>query len=212
MKQMIWPLILVLPVLLTACGGNEDFEGRYIGLDGGMSYEFMPDGEVNIAREDNVTTAQYEYDSSDQSITLKSDTPLPIDTLTVDEEGNLEAGDIRLTRGVDNTMLADSTWIGEEGQYSFALTFTQTEEGLETLSELVTYFDDDMTYSSQLDKSITHLHGNMLSLDMTRYTVSDVTEESFTITIGHNSMVLEKHPKGTEIEIREGYQSEDEAS
>ena len=85
-----------------------------------------------------------------------------------------------------------------------------TDKGMETISELVTYHDEDMTYLSQTDDSITRLRGNMLLLDLTPYTVSEVTRDSFKITIGENSMVLEKHPKDTEITIRDGYQPEDE--
>jgi hypothetical protein len=63
-----------------------------------------------------------------------------------------------------------------------------------------------MTYLSQTDDSLTRLNGNMLLLDLTPYTVSEVTQDSFKISIGDNSMVLEKQPKGTEIIVRDGYQ------
>ena len=126
------------------------------------------------------------------------------------EDGNLEVADMSLIRGVDYGMLADTTWIGHEGQYSFALTFTMTEQGMETVSELVSYYDENMMYLSQMDDSITRLVGNKLLLDLTQYTVSDVTHDSFKISIGDNSMLLEKQLKGTAITIREGYQLVDE--
>jgi hypothetical protein len=81
---------------------------------------------------------------------------------------------------------------------------------METYSELVTYYDDDMTYVYQTDDSITRLAGDKLLLDRTQYRVSDVTEDSLTLSIGSNSMQLKKYPKGTEVEFREGYQSEDD--
>ncbi len=56
------------------------------------------------------------------------------------------------------------------------------------------------------------LSGNMLFVDMTQYGVSEVSDDSFKISIGGNSMVLEKQPKGSKIEYLEGYQSIDEES
>lgn len=207
MKIFPWLLALILPVVLAACGSHDEFEGRFIAPDGLTSYQFLPEGQVIINKGgEDIGTEQYEYDSSDQTITLSGDTDLPTDSLTVNNEGHLEAGDVMLTRGVDYGMLADSTWIGHTGPYSFSLTFTVTDAGMATFSELVTYYDDDQTYMSQTDDSITRLSGNMLLLDLTRYTVSEVTRDSFKISIGDNSMVLEKHPKGTDIQIREGYQ------
>ena len=210
MKQLNWLVAATLPLLMTACGGDEDFQGRYIGPEGVKSYQFLPEGKLEISEEGEVKNAEYDYDSGQQTITLMGNTDLPDDTLTVTDEGNLEMTDAVLTRGVDYEMLNDATWIGHEGDYTFSLTFEMTEKGLETLSELVTYYEDDKTFMSQTDDSITRLTGNMLFLDSTAYTVSDVTEDSFTITIGNNSMALEKHPKGTEVEYREGYESLDE--
>lgn len=209
MKKLVWLLALILPIMLTGCGYDE-FAGRFISPDGNISYEFQPDGTLEIIKGEEVTTAEYEYDSSDQIIKLKTGQDLPTDTLTVKDEDHLQSGEMTLTRGIDYAMLADTTWIGQQGQYTFALTFTMTDKGMETFSELVTYHDDDMTYLSQTDDSITRLSGNMLLLDLTPYTVSEVSRESFKITIGENSMVLEKQPKDTAITIREGYQLIDE--
>lgn len=205
MKKLVWLFALLLPITLTGCGYDE-FQGRFIDPEGNISYEFQPDGTVEIIQGEEITTAEYQYDSGDQSIKLNAEQALPTDTLTVEDEDNLQSGDIKLTRGVDYMMLADTTWIGQQGQYTFALTFTMTDKGMETFSELVTYHDDDMTYLSQTDDSITRLNGNMLLLDLTPYTVSEVTQDSFKISIGDNSMVLEKQPKGTEIMVRDGYQ------
>lgn len=211
MKKLTWLIALILPVVLTACGSNEEFEGRFIAPDGLTSYQFLPEGKVNINKGgEDIGTAQYEYDSGDQTLTLRGDVDLPTEMLTVNNQGHLEAGDIRLTRGVDYGMLADSTWIGHTGPYSFSLTFTETEAGMATFSELVTYYDDDKTYMSQTDDSITRLSGNMLFVDMTQYEVSDVSQQQFKLTISNSSMVFEKHPKDTQIEYREGYQSIDE--
>lgn len=212
MKKFAWLTALSLPVLLTACGGNDDFEGRYIGPEGVKSYEFLTDGKLVITEKDEVTTASYEYDSSAQTITLSGETDLSGETLTVTDEGHLEMSDTALTRGVDYEMLDDATWIGHQGDYTFSMTFSLTDEDMETASELVTYYEDEKTYMSQHDDSITRLSGNMLYLDSTPYAVSNVTSDSFTITIGNNSMDLKSHPKGTEIEYREGYQPEDENS
>ncbi|MEX1201584.1 MAG: hypothetical protein WEB02_12425 [Methylophaga sp.] len=211
MRKFIWLLTLIMPVLLTACGSNEEFEGRFIAPDGLTSYQFLPEGKVNINKGgEDIGTAQYEYDSGDQTITLNGDADLPTESLTVNNEGHLEAADITLTRGIDYNMLADSTWIGHTGPYSFSLTFTETDEGMDTFSELVTYYDDDKTYMSQTDGSITRLSGNMMFVDMTQYEVSDVSQQQFKLTITDSSMVFEKHPKGTKIEYREGYQAIDE--
>lgn len=122
---------------------------------------------LRFIRGEDVITAEYEYDSGEQLIKLKAEDDLPTDTLTVKDEDHLQIADMTLTRGVDYAMLADTTWIGQQGQYSFALTFTMTDKGMETVSELVTYHDDDMTYLSQTDDSITRLRGNMLLLDLT---------------------------------------------
>jgi len=206
MKNFIWLFAATLPLLLTACSNDADFEGRFIGPEGVTSYTFQPDGILDIQLGEDVTTIEYHYDSSEQIITLIADTELPGNKLIVNDAGYLEAGDMTLTRGVDTAMLADSTWIGHQGQYTFALTFTETDEGLETVSELVTYYDEHKIYLSQTDDSITRLDGNKLLLDQTIYTVSDVTQERFTLSIADNSMVFKKHPKGTEINYREGFQ------
>lgn len=211
MKKFAWLLALILPVLLTACGGDDDFQGRFIEPDGLTSYEFLPEGKFIINKGgDDIANAHYQYDSSDQIITLSSDMDLPNHFLKVNADGNLQADDMELTRGIDYGMLADSTWIGQQGEFVFALTFTETdEEGLAAFSELVTYYEDDKTYLSQTDDSIARLSGNMLFIDLTQYTVSDVSSDSFKISIGNNSMVLEKQPKDTGIDYREGYQSID---
>ncbi|MDO8828122.1 hypothetical protein [Methylophaga sp.] len=209
MKQLLMLLSLSLPLLLTGCGYDE-FEGRFIGPDGNISYEFQTDGSVAVVQGEDVSTAEYEYKSNDRIIKLISEQDLPANTLKVKEDGNLEADEMTLTRGVDYAMLDNSTWIGHQGQYTFALTFTMTEQGMETVSELVSYYDENMMYLSQTDDSITRLEGNKLLLDQTQYTVSDVSRESFKISIGENSMVLEKQPKGTEITIRNGYERIDE--
>ena len=209
MNKLIGLFALILSITLTGCGYDE-FQGRFVGPEGNISYEFNTDGTLEIHQGEDVTSAEYEYDSGEQLIKLKAENDLPTDTLTVKDEDHLQSGDMTLTRGVDYAMLADTTWIGQQGQYSFALTFTMTDKGMETVSELVTYHDEDMTYLSQKDDSITRLRGNMLLLDLTPYTVSEVTRDSFKITIGENSMILKKHPKDTEITIRDDYQPEDE--
>lgn len=212
MKHFAWLLALTLSFLLTACGSDHDFQGRFIEPDGLTSYQFFPEGKLTIEKGGElVTNAHYQYDSGDQIITLSSDLDLPNHFLKVNEEGNLEAEDITLTRGIDYGMLADSTWIGHQDQFTFALTFTPADDGMATVSELVTYYDDDMTYLSQIDDSITRLSGDAMFVDLTQYTVSEVTENSFKVSIGGNSMVLEKQPKDTGIDYREGYQSIDEA-
>lgn len=205
MKKLVWLFALLLSMTLTGCGYDE-FEGRFISPDGNVSYEFQPDGKLEISEGDDITVAEYQYKSSNQKIKLISDEDLPVDTLHVKQDGNLESADMTLSRGVDYAMLTDTTWIGNQGQYTFALTFTMTEQGLETVSELVSYYDENMMYFLQTDDSITRLEGNKLFLDQTEYIVSNVTRESFKISIADNSMVLEKQPKGTEITIRDGYQ------
>ena len=205
MKHLVWLMAFIFPLILSGCGYDE-FEGRFISSDGSVSYEFQTDGTLKIIQGDDLTTADYQYKSSDQIIKLSSDQDLPTDTLTVEDENHLQSDELILTRGIDYAMLTDTTWIGNQGQYTFALTFTMTEQGLETVSELVSYYDENMMYLSQTDDSITRLEGNKLFLDQTQYTVSDVTRESFKISIGDNSMLLERQPKGTEITIRDGYQ------
>lgn len=202
-------LLFILPLLLSACD-KEAFQGRYVSPDGGTSYEFLPDGKLIILEGDQVHTGHYDYHCNDQTITLTAEAPLPVNTLRLDESGQLETGHMTLLHSVDYHMLDNSTWIGHDGQYTFALTFTKTEKGMETFSELVTYYDDDMSYAYQTDDSITRLTGNQLLLDSTPYTVSNVSEDSLTLSIGNKSMQLKKYPKGTPIQFREGYQSEDE--
>lgn len=209
MKRLVWLIALIFPLVLSGCG-HDEFEGRFISPDGNISYEFQPNGTLDIIQGEDAITAKYEYNSSKQIIRLSSEQDLPTATAKVTEDGNLEVADMSLIRGVDYDMLADTTWIGHEGQYSFALTFTMTEQGMETVSELVSYYDENMMYLSQMDDSITRLVGNKLLLDLTQYTVSDVTHDSFKISIGDNSMLLEKQLKGTAITIREGYQLVDE--
>lgn len=209
MKPLALVFALLTPLLLTACG-NDDFQGRYVATDGITSYEFLPEGKLIILDGDKVISAQYDYDSSEQTISLESEQELHTETLAVNEAGNLSFDDTQLIKSVDYQMLEDSTWIGHEGQFTFALTFTKTEAGMETYSELVSYYDDDMTYVYETDDSITRLAGDKLLLDRTEYRVSDVTEDSLTLSIGNNSMQLSKYPKGTEITFREGYQSEDD--
>jgi len=211
MKKFAWLFAFILPFLLTACGSNDDFQGRFIAPDGLTSYQFMSKGKVNINKGgEDIALVEYQYDSGEQIITLSGETDLATDTLTVNDNGDLVAGEITLTRGIDYGMLADSTWIGQQDQFVFALTFTPSVEGMQTTSELVTYYDDDMTYLSQIDDSITRLSGSAMFVDLTQYTASEVNEDSFKISIGNNSMVLEKQPKGTGIEYREGYESLDE--
>ncbi len=213
MKKYLWLLAIILPALLSACSSNDEFEGRYIAPDGLTSYQFLPEGKVNINKGgEDIGTAQYRYDSDEQTITIVGADDLPANILTVNARGNLEAGDITLTRGVDYGMLADSTWIGQQDEFVFALSFSEADEGMATVSELVTYYEDEKAYLSQIDESITRLSGNMLFVDMTQYEVSEVSDDSFKISIGGNSMVLEKQPKGSKIEYLEGYQSIDEES
>ncbi|HET8807462.1 MAG TPA: hypothetical protein VFM76_03705 [Methylophaga sp.] len=210
MKKFTWLLVLIFPLLLTACSSYDEFEGRFIAPDGLTSYQFLPEGKVNINKGgEDIGTAQYRYDSDDKTITVTGANDLPANILTVNAEGNLEAGDITLTRGVDYGMLADSTWIGKQDEFVFALNFSEADEGMVTVSELVTYYEDEKAYLSQIDDSITRLSGNMLFVDMTQYEVTEVSDDSFKISIGGNSMVLEKQPKGSKIEYREGYQSID---
>lgn len=209
MKKLAFMFALIMPLLITACG-NETFQGRFIAPDGTTSYEFLPENRLLIVNQDEVTEASYQYDAGESTIDLSSDQTLPAETLTVMESGNLKMDDVTLKRGVDYTMLADSTWIGHQGEFSFALTFTQTDKGMETRSRLITYYSEDLSYDAQPDDSITRLTGNKLLLDQTPYTVSDVSDNSIKLSIGNNSMILEKHPKGTEIELREGYTNSDD--
>lgn len=208
MKKPVWLFASLLTILLTACSQDTDFEGRFVGPQGNMSYLFQPDGNLQIQQGEAITTAQYDYDSSKQLITLSIDTDMADNTFSVNADGDLEAGDFTLTRGVDYAMLADNTWIGHQGQYTFSLTFTATDEWMETVSELVTYYDEHKLYLSQTDDSITRLIGNKLYLDSTKYTVLNVSSERFTLSIADNSMVFDKHPKGTEINYREGFQQQ----
>lgn len=208
MKAFALLLSLCASLLLSGCG-SDDFAGRFIATDGITSYEFQPDGKVFVVSQDKVITAQYHYRASENTLSLKAGDALPTDTLTLAENGTLTAGDMTLTRGVDYTMLNDSTWIGHQGDYTFALTFTQTDKGMETYSELVSYYNDDMTYAYQTDDSITRLTGDKLLLDATQYMVSDVSADKLTLSIGSNYMTLTKHPKGTAIAFREGYSNID---
>ncbi|MCX4188990.1 hypothetical protein [Methylophaga sp. OBS3] len=206
MKSFAWLLTIGASAALIACSDSQDFDGRFIEPDGLTSYEFMPGGEVQINKGgEDIATAHYQYDSTDNVITLSSDMDLPNHFLTLKEDGNLHTGDFTMTRGIDYSMLADSTWIGEQGEFVFAMTFTESEEGMATYSELVTYYEDEKTYWVQPDDSIARLSGNMLFIDLTQYEVSDVEEDSFKITIGNNSMVLHKQPKGAGISYREDY-------
>lgn len=209
MKKFAFIFALIMPLLLTACG-NDSFQGRYIAPDGTTSYEFLADNRLLIVNQDKLTEARYQYDAGDNMLELSSDQDLPAETLSVLENGDLKMGDVTLERGVNYPMLADSTWIGHQGEFTFALTFTQTDKGMETSSQLITYYSEDLSYDSQPDDSITRLTGNKLLLDQTPYTVSDVTDNSMKLSIGNNSMVLEKHPKGTEIKLREGYTNSDD--
>lgn len=209
MKKAFSILSLILPLFLTACG-SDDFEGRYTDQEGLKSYEFLPNGELRIVNQEDETFASYEYNANDKKLTLMSDENTPSGTVTVNDDGSLQLNATTLTRSVDTAMLANSTWIGNEGQYTFTLTFTPTEKGLETYSELVTYYDDDMSYVYQTDDSITVLSGNKLMLDKTVYTVSNVSDNSLKLSIGNQSMVMHKHPKDTRIEFREGYNDIDD--
>jgi len=209
MKPLALICSLCLTLLLSGCG-NDEFQGRFIAADGITSYEFQPDGTVFIVSQDEVITAQYSYSAGKNTLSLKAEEALPTDTLTVTENNTLTTADTTLTRGVDYTMLNESTWIGHQGDYTFALTFSQTDKGMETYSELVSYYNDDMTYAYQTDDSITRLSGDKLLLDSTQYMVSDVTADSLTLSIGNNYMTLSKHPKGTTIEFREGYSNIDD--
>ena len=101
MKRLTWLLALILPVVLTACGGPEEFEGRFIAPDGLTSYQFLPEGKVNINKGgEDIGTAKYKYDGGDQIITISGDTDLPSDNLAINAEGHLETGEITLTRGI----------------------------------------------------------------------------------------------------------------
>lgn len=208
MKKAFSIFSLILPLFLSACS-SEDFEGRYTDQEGLKSYEFLPEGELRIVSEESETLSSYEYDASDKVLTLISE-PNSTTEAQVNEDGSIQLDATMLTRAVDESMLANSTWIGNQGEYTFTLTFTPTQKGLETYSELVTYYTDDMTYAYQTDDSITRLSGNKLFLDQTIYTVSDVTDTRLKLSIGQQSMVLHKHPKGTAIEFREAYSNIDD--
>ena len=105
MKHFVWLPALTLSFLLTACGSDHDFQGRFIEPDGLTSYQFLPDGKLTIEKGGElVTTAHYQYDSGDQVITLSSDLDLANHFLKVNDAGNLEAEDITLTRGIDYDM------------------------------------------------------------------------------------------------------------
>lgn len=209
MKAFALVLSLCMTLLLSACG-SAPFQGRFIADDGITSYEFQPDGTVFIVSQDQVITARYHYNKDDEAISLEAEQDLPVSTLTVVDQDTLTMDSATLTRGVDYTMLNDSTWIGHQGDFTFALTFTQTDKGMETYSELVSYYNDDMTYAYQTDDSITRLTGDKLLLDATQYMVSDVSDDSLTLSIGNNYMTLSKHSKGTAIEFREGYNNIDD--
>jgi hypothetical protein len=209
MKKFVSLLAIALPFLLSACS-NDDFQGRYTDNEGVTSYQFEPDGKVEIVTANGSTTAHYNYDASAQTITLKADQTLPVEQLDVNDDGSLQADKKSLQRAADESMLADSTWIGDQGPYTFALTFKPSDKGLETYSELVTYYDDDMTYLYQTDDSITRLQGNKLLLDKTVYTVSEVTDNSLKLTIAGKSMVIHKQPPGTAVEFRDGYHNIDD--
>jgi hypothetical protein len=209
MKAIALLFSLCLTLLLSGCG-NDEFQGRFIAADGITSYEFQPDGTVFIVSQDQVITAHYTYSAKQNTLTLEAEEALPTNLLTVTENHTLTSADTTLTRGVDYTMLNDSTWIGHQGDYTFALTFSQTDKGMETYSELVSYYNDDMTYVYQTDDSITVLSGDKLLLDATQYMVSDVTADSLTLSIGAKHMTINKHPKGTAIEFREGYSNIDD--
>jgi hypothetical protein len=209
MKAIALLFSLCLTLLLSGCGSDE-FQGRFIAADGITSYEFQPDGTVFIVSQDQVISAQYTYSKKQNTLTLEAEEVLPTELLTVTDNDTLTNGDSTLTRGVDYTMLNDSTWIGHQGDYTFALTFSQTDKGMETYSELVSYYNDDMTYAYQTDDSITVLSGDKLLLDATQYMVSDVTADSLTLSIGTKHMTLNKHSKGTAIEFREGYSNIDD--
>lgn len=206
MKKTIALAALILPVFLTACSNDVDIQGRYTNADGGTSYQFLPAGEVQIKNADNTISGKYEYDAKANVIKLSSDQALTDKTAKLNEDGSIEVAATQLTRAVDESMLVDSTWKGNEGLYTFSLTFSDSEAGLATFSELVSYDEASNTYNYQTDDSITVLKGNQLLLDMTQYTVSEVTDTSMKLSIGGQSMVMNKYPKGTEIEFREGFQ------
>lgn len=209
MKALTLVFSLCITLVLSGCGSDE-FQGRFIADDGITSYEFQPDGTVFIVSQDEVITAQYTYSENKQTISLEAEAALPSDTLSVSDNDTLVIDGSTLSRGVDYNMLKDSTWIGHQGDYTFVLTFNQTDKGMETYSELVSYYTDDMTYAYQTDDSITRLTGDKLLLDATQYMVSDVTDDRLTLSIGNNYMTLNKHPKGTAIEFREGYKNIDD--
>lgn len=204
MKVVVSLIAFFMAVLLAACG-SDTFQGRYVDQKGSTSYEFSSDGKLHIVGSASETTANYKFDADEQTIRLVGNQELPAEVIHVNKDGSLKMGSVKLTRGVSESMLEDSTWIGDKGEYTFALTFNKTDKGLETYSELVTYYDDDMEYVYQTDDSITRLLGDKLHLDQTIYTVSDVTDNSLKLSIKNQSMVIHKHPKGTAVEFRDGY-------
>lgn len=209
MKKTIALAALILPLLLTACSNDVEIEGRYTNIDGDTSYQFLPAGKLQIKNGNNTISGNYDYDAKANIITLSSDQALTAKTAKLNEDGSIEIASTQLTRAVDESMLVDSTWKGNEGLYTFSLTFSDSETGLATFSELVSYDEASNTYSYQTDDSITVLKGNQLLLDMTQYTVSEVTDTRMKLSIGGQSMVMNKYPKGTEIEFREGFELEE---
>ena len=111
MKKIIFLFALSLTHPLTGCGYDE-FQGRFVGPEGNVSYEFNTDGTLEIHQGEDAITAEYEYDSGEQLINLKAEDDLPTDILTVKDEDHLQIADMTLTRGVDYAMHADTTWIG----------------------------------------------------------------------------------------------------
>jgi len=209
MRKLASLIFMLLALLLSACGSDE-FQGRYTDAVGLTSYQFATDGTVTIVTQSSETTTNYQYNTKTQTLTLTENGSLPAQTIQVTDNGSLEVGSTTFARALVPSMLIDSTWMGNEGEYTFSLTFSQTDKGLETFSELVTYYDDDKTYVYQTDDSITVLRGNKLHLDKTIYTVSDVTDTSLKLSIGNQSMIIHKHPKGTTIDFREGYSDIDD--
>lgn len=207
MKNLLSLSTLLLALLLSACS-NDDFSGRYTDADGQTSYTFLPEGQVHVTTAEREINASYAYDASDKTMTLSGE-GLDAVKFTLNNHGELIGHTTALSRAADEALLIDSTWIGDEGQYTFALTFSQTDKGLNAFSELVSYYDDEMEYVYQTDDSITRFQGNLMMLDMTKYTVSEVTDNSMKLSIGGKSMVIHKHPKGTPIEFREGYTNVD---
>jgi len=209
MKKTIALVVLILPLLLTACSNDVDIQGRYTDTDGGTSYQFLPNGELLIVNDGDTITGNYRYDAKNNEIKLSSEQALAAKTAKLNEDRTIEVAATQFSRAVDESMLIDSTWKGNEGLYAFSLTFSNSEAGLATFSALVSYDKSSNTYSYQTDDSITVLKGNKLLLDLTQYTVSEVTDTRMKLSIGGQSMVMNKYPKGTKIEFREGYQLEE---